>query len=52
MSTFDARRRITQVGLNQAGSGLEILSKPDVRSVFLVTSKPGFPKLGALFVFY
>ncbi|KIJ13270.1 hypothetical protein PAXINDRAFT_170551 [Paxillus involutus ATCC 200175] len=32
-STFDARRRVTQVDLNRAGSGLmEIVSEPDMRS--------------------
>jgi Asp-tRNA(Asn)/Glu-tRNA(Gln) amidotransferase B subunit len=31
-STFDARRRVTQVDLNRAGSGLmEIVSEPDMR---------------------
>lgn len=42
-SVFDARRRITQVDLNRAGSGLmEIVSEPDMRSVLHRGRIPGF----------
>ena len=42
-SIFDARRRITQVDLNRAGSGLmEIVSEPDMRSVFFSSIETRF----------
>lgn len=49
-SIIDARRRITQVDLNRAGSGLmEIVSEPDMRFISLHV-KAGLLFKGTLFV--